>query len=80
MSRISGTGDQNRTTTENAMPPSIENELMKPWDPVIKSFFHRSTLNNCTLNIKINHPIKMQSKPPKKRRCVLLIAGEGDSE
>ena len=38
---------------------------MKPWDPVIKSFFHGATLNNCTLNIKINHPIKVQSKPPK---------------
>ena len=51
--------------TENAIPPSIEDELMKPWDPVIKSFFHGATLNNCTLNIKINQPIKMQSKPPK---------------
>ena len=50
---------------------------MKPWDPVIKSFFHGATLNNCMLNIKINHPIKMQSKP---RRRVLLIDDEGDSE
>ena len=47
---------------------------------VIKSFFHGATLNNCTLNIKINNPIKMQSKPPKKRRRVLLIDDEGDDE
>ena len=76
---VSTTTLQNRSVfeKENAIPLSVENELMKPWDPV-KSIFHGATLNNCTFNINIHHP--MQSEPPKKRRRVLVIDDESDCD